>query len=235
MWQVKTLRSDISTHATFISSSALASTTTPIVKVSNQDNFTISASAADGFASSFGRNPFRRISNDKQRGPRLTSAGRARRHAVAAAVAAPSEPALDPAPETDAAVPLDTNVGEPANAAPEPAPDNGGGNDRDKGNGLSREKYTVHIEALENFELLRFIPVTIEPLGEWVFVAEASELNLSMTGRTPDDAVNLLKDAITRTYESNRKGRNGLDQDRRRQQRILETYIGKPKGTWHWA
>jgi predicted RNase H-like HicB family nuclease len=88
---------------------------------------------------------------------------------------------------------------------------------------------------LDNFELLRYIPVTIEPLGEHVFVAEASELNLSMTGRTPEDAVRLLKDAIARTYDGNRTRRNTLDADRRRQQRILETYIGKPKGVWHWA
>lgn len=231
MWQVKTLRSDLSAHATFISSSALAAATTPIVKASTHDNFMIAASASDGLASSFGRNPFRRISNDKQRGPRLTLAGRSRRHTVAARVEAP------PVAEVEPAIAVEPEAGEPVEAAPEAAPEAPpeAAPDNGRGNSLSREKYTVHIEALDNFELLRFIPVTIEPLGEWVYVAEASDLNLSMTGRTPDDAVALLKDAITRTYESNRKGRNTLDPDRRRQQRVLETYFGKPKGTWHWA
>jgi hypothetical protein len=77
--------------------------------------------------------------------------------------------------------------------------------------------------------------VTIEPLGESVFVAVSTDLDLSVTGRTADEAVDLLKEMIIRIYEGSRSRKNTLDAARARQLKTLESFIGKSKGMWHWA
>jgi hypothetical protein len=93
------------------------------------------------------------------------------------------------------------------------------------------ERIELAIDSLQNYELIKPIPVLIESLGDKVFVAEAPDLNVSTTGNSVGVAFLLLKDHIITTYE-NYRGKKGLDSERTRQLGIFDKYIGKGKRHW---
>src|ERR1700724_2631126 len=66
------------------------------------------------------------------------------------------------------------------------------------------ERIELAIDSLQNYELIKPIPVLIESLGDKVFVAEAPDLNVSTTGNSVGAAFLLLKDHIITTYEGYR-------------------------------
>ncbi len=87
------------------------------------------------------------------------------------------------------------------------------------------------IESLQNYELIKPIPVIVEPLGDKIFVAEVPEMDLSITGNSVGDTLILLKDHIATVYEGLRIKKN-LDTERTRQLRMLEAHIGKSRRSW---
>ncbi len=93
------------------------------------------------------------------------------------------------------------------------------------------ERIELAIDSLQNYELIKPIPVLIESLGDKVFVAEAPDLNISTTGNSVGAAFLLLKEHIITTYE-NYRGKKGLDSERTRQLGIFDKYIGKGKRHW---
>ena len=93
------------------------------------------------------------------------------------------------------------------------------------------ERIELAIDSLQNYELIKPIPVLIESLGDKVFVAEAPDLNVSTTGNSVGVAFLLLKEHIITTYE-NYRGKKGLDSERTRQLGIFDKYIGKGKRHW---
>jgi predicted RNase H-like HicB family nuclease len=93
------------------------------------------------------------------------------------------------------------------------------------------ERIELAIDSLQNYELIKPIPVLIESLGDKVFVAEAPDLNVSTTGNSVGVAFLLLKEHIITTYEGYRS-KKGLDSERTRQLGIFDKYIGKTKRHW---
>jgi predicted RNase H-like HicB family nuclease len=93
------------------------------------------------------------------------------------------------------------------------------------------ERIELAIDSLQNYDLIKPIPVLIESLGDKVFVAEAPDLNVSTTGNSVGAAFLLLKEHIITTYEGYRS-KKGLDSERTRQLGIFDKYIGKAKRHW---
>jgi hypothetical protein len=93
------------------------------------------------------------------------------------------------------------------------------------------DKIALAIDSLNNYDLIKPIPVLIESLGDKVFVAESLELNVSTTGDSVGAAFLLLKEQIITTYEGYR-GRKGSDSERARQLAVFDQYIGKPRRHW---
>lgn len=93
------------------------------------------------------------------------------------------------------------------------------------------EKIELAIDSLQNYEVIKPIPVLIESLGDKVFVAEAPDLNLSTSGNSVGAAFLMLKEQIAATYEGHRS-KKGLDSERARQLAIMDKYIGKSKRHW---
>ena len=93
------------------------------------------------------------------------------------------------------------------------------------------ERIQLAIDSLQNYEILKPIPVLVESLGDSVFVAEAPDLNVSITGNSVGSAFLLLKDHIINIYEGYRS-KKGLDSERARQLLIFDEYIGKTRRHW---
>jgi len=93
------------------------------------------------------------------------------------------------------------------------------------------EKIELAIDSLQNYEVIKPIPVLIESLGDKVFVAEAPDLNLSTSGNSIGAAFLMLKEQIVATYEGHRTKR-GQDSERARQLAVMDKYIGKTKRHW---
>jgi hypothetical protein len=93
------------------------------------------------------------------------------------------------------------------------------------------ERIQLAIDSLQNYEILKPIPVLVESLGDTVFVAEAPDLNVSITGNSVGSAFLLLKDHIINIYEGYRS-KKGLDSERARQLLIFDEYIGKTRRHW---
>jgi predicted RNase H-like HicB family nuclease len=93
------------------------------------------------------------------------------------------------------------------------------------------EKIELAIDSLQNYEVIKPIPVLIESLGDKVFVAEAPDLNLSTSGNSVGAAFLMLKEQIAATYEGYRS-KKGLDSERTRQLAVMDRYIGKTKRHW---
>jgi hypothetical protein len=93
------------------------------------------------------------------------------------------------------------------------------------------ERIELAIDSLQNYELIKPIPVLVESLGDKVFVAEAPDLNISTTGNSVGAAFLLLKEQILSAYEGNRSKRVS-DSDRARLLAVFEKYIGRPRRHW---
>jgi predicted RNase H-like HicB family nuclease len=93
------------------------------------------------------------------------------------------------------------------------------------------DRIALAIDSLNNYELIKPIPVLIESLGDKVFVAESPDLNVSTTGNSVGAAFLLLKEQIITTYEGHRT-KKGSDSERARQVAAFEEYIGKPRRHW---
>jgi hypothetical protein len=93
------------------------------------------------------------------------------------------------------------------------------------------EKIELAIDSLQDYDLVKPIPVLIESLGDKVFLAEAPDLNLSTTGNSVGTAFLLLKEQILANYE-NCHSKKGPDPQRAQQLAAFEQFIGKSRRHW---
>jgi hypothetical protein len=93
------------------------------------------------------------------------------------------------------------------------------------------ERVQLVIDSLQNYELIKPIPVVVESLGDKIFTAEAPDLNLSMSEGSLGGALLLLKDRITTIYEEYRM-KKIVDPEQARRLEVLQLYIGKAKRNW---
>jgi hypothetical protein len=93
------------------------------------------------------------------------------------------------------------------------------------------EREQLVIDSLQNYDLLKSIPVVIETLGDKIFTAGAPDLNISISDNSFGGALLLLKERITTIYEEYRMKRT-LDLEQERCFNILQTYIGKTRRNW---
>ena len=192
------------TPSVFVSSGSPLAATISRVDSGQEDVFVIAFAASNAVISS----------NRDLRSLRLSSGARRPRWAAVQStvamegIAAPEAPA-DPPPST-------VTGAAPSQPASRPS---------------RLERIELAIDSLQNYELLKPIPVLVESLGDKVFVAEAPDLNISTTGNSVGAAFLLLKEQILSTYEGNRSKRVS-DSDRARQLGTFETYIGRPRRHW---
>jgi hypothetical protein len=95
----------------------------------------------------------------------------------------------------------------------------------------SNERVQLAIDALQNYELLKPIPVVVESLSNKLFIAEAPDLNISMSDTSLAGVLLLLKDHITTIYEEFRMKKT-MNPKETRQLEILQMYIGKTRRNW---
>lgn len=93
------------------------------------------------------------------------------------------------------------------------------------------EKIELAIDKLPNHELIKPIPVLIESLGDKVFIAEALDLEISITGSSMGGVLLQLKEHIANIYEGHRAS-NNLKPEAARQLKAMETYIGRTRRNW---
>lgn len=80
------------------------------------------------------------------------------------------------------------------------------------------------IDQLPRYELIETIPVTVEALGDKVFTASVSALNLTGTGHTLGDALLIVKDQLEALYEKLSKTTR-LDDDEEKYLKYLQSHI----------
>ena len=93
------------------------------------------------------------------------------------------------------------------------------------------ERVQITIDSLQNYELVKPIPVIVDSLADKIFTAEVPDLNLSISENSLGGALLFLKDRITTIYEEYRMKKT-LDPEQSRCLEILQTYIGKTKRNW---
>jgi hypothetical protein len=93
------------------------------------------------------------------------------------------------------------------------------------------ERVQLVIDSLQNYDLLKPIPVVVDSLADKIFTAEAPDLNLSISENSLGGALLVLKDRIATIYEEYRMKKT-LDPEQARRFEILQTYIGKTKRSW---
>lgn len=136
-----------------------------------------------------------------------------------AAPSAAEEPEAVPAPEPEAASPPEHAAEEPAE--PEPAKP------------AHPHRLEMTIDSLPHHDLTEPIPIHIDPLGDTVFTATVSNLDISATGNSIGEALVLLKEQIEFVYgDLNRRSNRSNDQKTALQ--MLHTYIAPTgnKPTW---
>jgi hypothetical protein len=209
MGQVIVLRSDGWRSSVYSSLRADFTTGVSVIGTSAEATFTTGASATTIMFSS--------KRNAASRRPAGPSAAAETQIVSSADAEAPRPSGSPPAPEAGAPDP--SNVVAPALVADKPKPP------------PRSEKIELTIDSLQNYELLKPIQVIIESLGDKVFVAEASDLNVSTSGSSVGGTLILLKDQISTIYEGYTSKKN-LDSERARHFKIFETYIGRPRRNW---
>lgn len=80
------------------------------------------------------------------------------------------------------------------------------------------------IDSLPRRELIESIPVTVESLGDQVFTATVSPLNVTGTGNTLGDALIIVKEQIEVLYERLSKA-TALDNDEKTHLTYLQSHI----------
>ena len=93
------------------------------------------------------------------------------------------------------------------------------------------EKIELAIDKLPNHELIKPIPVSVESLGDKVFIAEVPGLDISITGNSLGGVLLQLKEHVANIFEGHRTS-NNLKPEGARQLKALETYIGKTRRNW---
>jgi len=80
------------------------------------------------------------------------------------------------------------------------------------------------IDSLTGYSLIEPIPVVIESLGDMVFTACVSNLNIQATGNSIGEALLILKEQIEATYDELTK-RPPRDAEQKATLQMLQTYI----------
>jgi len=111
---------------------------------------------------------------------------------------------------------------EPPNAATEGGNQAGQSEHRPASTGQS-DSIDLIIDKLPHHMLVRPIPVTIAPLGDRVFIASTTDLDITVTGNSLSDALLLLKQQLEATYEGLRGKASSREQER--QLKRLREYI----------
>lgn len=93
------------------------------------------------------------------------------------------------------------------------------------------QRVQLTIDSLQNYDLIRPIPVIVDSLADKIFTAEVPDLNLSISEGSLGGALLFLKDRITTIYEEYRMKKT-LDPEQARRLEMLQTYIGKTKRNW---
>jgi hypothetical protein len=84
------------------------------------------------------------------------------------------------------------------------------------------------IDSLPHYELTEPIPIVIDPLGDTIFTAAISHLDISATGNSIGEGLLLLKEQIGFVY-GDLSRRSNLTADQKTTLQILHTYI-RPNG-----
>lgn len=181
-----------------------------VLSTSSEESFTIAVSLGTAIVTSSRTAPPRPISN------------RARPHLSLEVQCPPDNdktnavsPILQEKTEVDDSVVL-ASVALPE-APAQPAPRN--------------ERVQLIIDSLQNYDLIKPIPVVVDSLADKIFTAKALDLNLSISENSLGGALLLLKDRIATIYEEYRMKKT-LDPEQARDLEILQTYIGKAKRNW---
>ncbi|HXP02520.1 MAG TPA: hypothetical protein VN808_00255 [Stellaceae bacterium] len=126
-----------------------------------------------------------------------------------------------PPPELDA-----VKSGEPEPAEPEPALP---ATEPEPAEPAHPHRLEMTIDSLPHHDLTEPIPIHIDPLGDTVFTASVSNLDISATGNSIGEALVLLKEQIEFVYgDLSRRAKRSPDQTAMLQ--MLHTYIA-PNGT----
>jgi hypothetical protein len=92
------------------------------------------------------------------------------------------------------------------------------------------DRIDLVIDSLQNYEVIKPIPVVIGSLGGKIFTAEAPDLSVSTCENSQGAALLLLKDHITTLYEEYRM-KTTLNPDRRDSLRRYRCILEKPSGS----
>ena len=182
---------------------------TKVVKTSSEGSFPISIPAGAAIVTSSRITASRLLSNQ------------ARSFLPAAIQSAPAAKAVTVPP----------GVGERAEAEGSDALANAASSASPAGSAQKNERVQLVIDSLQNYDLIKPIPVVVDSLADKIFTAEAPDLNLSISENSLGGALLLLKDRIASIYEEYRM-KNILDPKQARRLEILQTYIGKAKRNW---
>lgn len=191
----------------FVSSGTLSAA--PVVAANSEESFTIAVPAGPAITSSSRIAASRLVCN---RARSYLSVG-AQRSSARKAIETPSAPqektdADEPSALASAALPEPSTRSAPTN-----------------------ERVQLIIDSLQNYDLIKPIPVIIDSLADKIFTAEAPDLNLSISENSFGGALLLLKDRIAKVYEEYRM-KKILDPGQVRQLEILQAHIGKAKRSW---
>jgi hypothetical protein len=128
-----------------------------------------------------------------------------------------------PAPEPEAAAP----PAEPEPAETQPA------EPEEEAKPAHPHRLEMTIDSLPHHELTEPIPIHIDPLGDTVFTATVSNLDISATGNSIGEALVLLKEQIEFVYgDLNRRSNRSNDQKTALQ--MLHTYIAASGNKPSW-
>src|SRR5260370_22168704 len=149
------------TPSVFVSSGSPLKARAPVLQTRAENIFATAVPAPAAVISSNRMAPSRLTSNRGQRSQWLEAQSSVSVEPVLAASAPPQQPGSG-TPDFVAAAAS-------AEALPKPS---------------RAERIELAIDSLQNYELIKPIPVLIESLGDKVFVAEAPDLNVSTTGNS---------------------------------------------------
>jgi len=164
-----------------------------------------------------------------QRRHRLLTAAETSGAADEPEAAASEEPAAESALEESAAAPPEANLpeaGVPEAATPEAAETEHAESAPHKPAHPHRLEMTI--DSLPHHELTEPIPIVIDPLGDTIFTASMSNLDISATGNSIGEGLLLLKEQIEFVY-SDLSRRSSLTADQKTTLQMLHTYI-RPNG-----
>jgi hypothetical protein len=251
------LRSDASQTTRFLSLSALVTAATPALRVSSADGAMIGTAMTVLLRSDrVSRLPPIRtaarpaLSSGTRAQLVLAGLGAARGLPPASAPAEPPPPGLSSKGEVPPVAASQDRRGAPpfdkasedaeAGSAPPTGSENDGPADRPPdppeaaatvAKAVKPDRIEMTIDSLQNYDLLRPIPVVIEALGDRLFSAQAPVLEIAITGSSISGAFLQLKEQIAATYEQCRQ-KSTVTPERLHQLGLFQAYIGKARRGW---